>query len=93
VPASIGVSRSTRCRVRVQVFCPDCVTGIYSYTPGDTGPYISPRLGPVHQRAAFKPRLQLWRQSALPWIDELSGVEGCAQQEGIAAMIPRQRGS
>jgi hypothetical protein len=76
--------------VRVQVFCPDCATGIYSYTPGDASPYISLRLGGVHQRAELKPRLQLWRRSALPWIDELPGVPGCEQQEAIASMIPRK---
>ena len=81
----VGTSGS----VRVQVFCPDCATGIYSYTPGDSGPYISLRLGAVHQRAALKPRLQIWRQSALPWIDDLPGVPGCMQQQAIASMIPR----
>lgn len=45
--------------------------------------------GAVHQRAELKPSLQLWRQSALPWIDELPGVPGCVQQEAIAGMIPR----
>jgi hypothetical protein len=77
--------------VRVQVFCPECATGIYSYTPDDNGPYISLRLGAVHQRAELKPRLQIWKQSALPWIDELPEVPACAQQEAIASMIPRRQ--
>ncbi len=84
----VGTSGS----VRVQVFCPDCATGIYSYTPGDAGPYISLRLGAVHQRAELKPRLQIWRQSALPWIDDLAGMPGCSRQEAIAGMIPRPPG-
>ena len=84
----VGTSGS----VRVQVFCPECATGIYSYTPGDASPYISLRLGAVHQRAQLKPSLQLWRQSALPWIDELPGVPGCTEQEAIAGMFPRPRG-
>jgi hypothetical protein len=75
---------------RIQVFCPVCATGIYAYTPGDAGPYISLRLGPVHQRAQLAPGLQIWRRSALPWIDALGGVPGCAEQELIASMIPRQ---
>jgi|PlaIllAssembly_1097288.scaffolds.fasta_scaffold35669_2 hypothetical protein len=85
----IGTSGS----VRIQVFCPECATGIYSYTPGDAGPYISLRLGGVHQRAELAPRLQLWRRSALPWIDRLADVPGCAEQEAIAAMIPRREGT
>jgi len=71
---------------------PECATGIYSYTPGDAGPYISLRLGGVHQRAELAPRLQLWCRSALPWIDRLADVPGCAEQEAIAAMIPRREG-
>ena len=46
----VGTSGS----VRTQVFCPECATGIYSYTPGDASPYISLRLGAVHQRAELK---------------------------------------
>lgn len=72
---------------RLQVFCPECATSIYSYEEGNRGPYLSLRLGGVHQRAQLMPRLQIWRQSALPWVDALPSIPGCAQQDFIAAAI------
>ncbi len=75
---------------RVQVFCPECATGIYSYTPDAAGPHISLRLGGVHQRAMFKPIHQIWRQSALPWIDDLPNIPCSLQQEAIAAQVTGQ---
>lgn len=72
---------------RVQVFCPECATGIYSYEQGNHSPYFSLRLGGVHQRAQLMPKLQIWRQSALPWVDGLPSIPGCAQQDILSAEI------
>jgi len=32
------------------------------------------RVGTITQRAAFSPRRQGWRRSALPWVDALAAV-------------------
>lgn len=81
--AKIGTSGNRR----VQLFCPECATGIYSYTPDNAGPYLSLRLGAVHQRAQLTPVHQIWRQSALPWIKHLNEIPCSMQQEAIAAAL------
>jgi hypothetical protein len=32
------------------------------------------RVGTITRRAAFAPRRQIWRRSALPWVDALATV-------------------
>jgi len=32
------------------------------------------RIGTITQRAAFSPKRQGWRRSALPWVDALAAV-------------------
>ena len=83
----IGTSGSRR----IQVFCPECATGIYSYTPDNAQPYLSLRLGGVHQLAQLTPVHQIWRQSALPWLDQLSGIPCSLQQEVLAAHLARSQ--
>lgn len=72
---------------RSQVFCPECATGIYSYAPEVETPYISLRLGGVHQRAQLPPVHQIWRQSALPWVEHLYDIPCSLQQEAIAGAL------
>jgi hypothetical protein len=81
--AKIGTSGARR----LQVFCPECGTGIYSYAPDVDSPFISLRLGGVHERARLTPTLQIWRQSALPWVGRLDEIPCSMQQEVIAAAI------
>lgn len=72
---------------RQQVFCPDCATGIYSYSPDSAAPFLSLRLGGVHQRAQLRPAHQLWHRSALPWLSELNDIPACEQQEILAFVL------
>jgi hypothetical protein len=51
---------------RVQAFCADCGTPIYSSAVGDT-PVYSIRLGTARQRAQLRPRIEVFRRSALDW--------------------------
>ena len=50
---------------RRHAFCGDCGTQSYSL-----------RIGTITQRAAFSPVRQIWRRSALDWVDELAAVPG-----------------
>ena len=34
------------------------------------------RIGTITQRAAFTPKRQIWRRSALDWVDQLAAVPG-----------------
>ena len=72
---------------RMQVFCPVCATSIYSYSSDSPSPYLSLRVGPLHQRGQLTPRLQIWGRSALPWLDELSDIPCVMQQEGLEAYL------
>jgi hypothetical protein len=56
---------------RVQAFCADCGTPIYSSAVEDP-PVYSIRLGSARQRALLMPHIEVFRKSALGW----TGLEG-----------------
>lgn len=58
---------------RVHAFCGTCGTPIYACAPENPQRY-SLRLGTITQREAFAPVRQIWRRSALPWVDALGTV-------------------
>lgn len=58
---------------RVQAFCADCGSPIYSAAPGDT-PFYFIRAGTVRQRAQLAPKVQIWCQSRLGWLSGLDGI-------------------
>jgi hypothetical protein len=58
---------------RRHAFCGDCGTPIYACALNDPQSY-SLRVGTITQRAAFAPRRQIWRRSALAWVDALASV-------------------
>ena len=60
-------------RKRVQSFCANCGTPIYSCDPADPQVY-SIRLGTAQQRAQLPPRVQLWCRSSLAWTKHLEPV-------------------
>ena len=64
---------------RVQAFCPECGTPIYSAAPGDS-PAFSIRVGTVRQRAELRPQVQLWSRSAQAWLDGLGSVARIEKQ-------------
>ncbi len=69
---------------RVQAFCPQCGTPLYSRAVDDPK-HLGLRLGALRQRAALMPAQQIWQRSALPWLDGLPSVPGCLQQEALQA--------
>jgi hypothetical protein len=58
---------------RRHAFCGDCGTPIYACAVENPDGY-SLRVGTITQRAAFSPRRQVWRRSALNWVDKLAAV-------------------
>ena len=58
---------------RLHAFCGNCGTPIYACAVKNPQSY-GLRVGTITQRAAFSPRRQGWRRSALPWVDELAAV-------------------
>lgn len=67
---------------RAQVFCPECGTPLWATAPENPTSVIV-RLGCVKQRARFKPAVQIWQCSALPWVTELSSVPGSPEQQSF----------
>lgn len=59
---------------REQSFCPDCGTPVYSTAPGEGEKVYAIRAGTARQRAGLVPRTQLWRRSALPWLDHFAEI-------------------
>jgi hypothetical protein len=66
-------------RKRVQSFCANCGTPIYSADAAAPEVY-SIRLGTVRQRAELPPKVQIWCRSALPWTMNLGQVTQVAKQ-------------
>ena len=58
---------------RAQAFCADCGTQLYA-TEADTPKVMNIRLGCVNERAEIQPRLQVWKSSAMPWLNDLDAV-------------------
>lgn len=69
---------------RIQAFCPACGTPLYS-TAAENSKQVVLRLGSLKQRAALTPALQIWQRSSLSWVNNLSNIPGCQQQEAFAS--------
>lgn len=65
---------------RAQVFCPECGTPLYG-AAAENPTQVVIRVGCIEQRALLRPSRQIWLHSAQPWIGELAGVPGDAQQQ------------
>ncbi len=59
---------------RVQAFCPDCGSGLYATEFGDDRKAYNIRAGTIQQRYELTPKYESWRQSALPWLPDLSST-------------------
>jgi len=64
---------------RVQAFCPECGTSIFSGAAEDPQ-FFTVRIGTVRQRAELRPRKQQWCRSALGWAMDLRDVPQVAKQ-------------
>ena len=62
----------------MSAFCEECGTRIYTCAV-ENPIEIRVRLGVINQRASFVPGRQIWRKSALPWIDEIETVPAFQQ--------------
>ncbi|GLS21970.1 aldehyde-activating protein [Labrys miyagiensis] len=58
---------------RVQAFCADCGSAIYSTSLAGTERTFGVRIGVLKQRAKLTPSHQVWCQSKLPWLPEMPG--------------------
>jgi hypothetical protein len=54
-------------------FCGNCGTPLYACAVDDPQSYTL-RIGAITQRAVFSPQRQIWRRSALNWVDAFSAM-------------------
>lgn len=64
---------------RIQAFCPECGTSIYSAAVGEA-PIFMIRVGTARQRAELPPKMQIWCRSALGWVMDLGSIAQVAGQ-------------
>ncbi|MDH3737682.1 MAG: GFA family protein [Alphaproteobacteria bacterium] len=69
--------------VRALAFCPECGTRIYAKTVGEGTGFLGLPLGTIRQRRKFKPKLQVWHQSALDWGGDLNSIPKMDQQPSL----------
>ncbi|MBA8801315.1 GFA family protein (plasmid) [Agrobacterium pusense] len=66
-------------RRRLQFFCADCGSPVYTTGEHEDAEQIGIRLGTVNQRQELRPRSQIWCSSALPWAQSLTDLPGRAK--------------
>jgi hypothetical protein len=59
---------------RAHWFCPNCGTPTYSCAV-ENPPSYTLRIRCLDERALLPPRRQIWCQSAVPWSENIAGVE------------------
>ena len=65
---------------RVQTFCPECGSPIYSTSVGDGPKIYGIRLGSVRQRDQLSPKVQIWSRSAQHWLGDLNNMTRIEEQ-------------
>ena len=68
---------------RVQAFCPQCGTPVFSTEP-EGATQVMLRVGTLSQRTVLLPSLQIWKRSSLPWVESLTSVQSCQAQEALS---------
>jgi hypothetical protein len=58
-------------RTRLQHFCPECSSPLFTSGEGRTLDDWGIRWGSIRQRDQLRPRRQIWCRSAAPWIHDL----------------------
>ncbi|MEI7568062.1 MAG: GFA family protein [Alcaligenaceae bacterium] len=64
---------------RLQAFCQNCGTSIYATTEVDQKVF-GLRVGALEQRQQLSPQKQIWCDSAMPWLGNITGLPGAPKQ-------------
>ena len=67
---------------RIQAFCPECGSPVFAMAL-ENPTQVSLRVGLLNQRSRLSPSVQIWKRSALPWVNTLASVESCERQESL----------
>lgn len=61
-------------RPRLQSFCPQCGSPLFTSGEGPDAETTGIRLGTINQRRELTPSRQLWCRSALPWVNDIDSL-------------------
>lgn len=67
-------------RARLQSFCPECGSPLFTSGEGEDAATTGIRVGTINQRRALRPARQIWCRSALPWIHDLADLPALEQE-------------
>jgi len=74
-PATYVKTTAESGRPRVQAFCGNCGTPVYSTSPGEgVQPSYVLRVGILRQRDQITPRRQIWWRSSRHWVTQLGDL-------------------
>lgn len=65
---------------RRHAFCAECGSPIYATSMSETPTAYSLRVGTTNERAQLSVKRQQWMHSALPWAQDLRGIEKIDKQ-------------
>jgi len=60
---------------RAQVFCGECGSHLYAHAAVENPERLGLRVGCLRERSALVPRKRIWCKSALPWSENLEGLQ------------------
>ncbi|TRX72727.1 GFA family protein [Pseudomonas mangiferae] len=61
---------------RLQHFCPECGSPLFTSGEESEDGEWGIRWGSIAQRAALEPKAQIWRRSAVGWLDRVPSLPG-----------------
>ncbi len=61
-------------RKRLQYFCPECGSPLFSGVDGPDSEVWGIRWGSIRQRGELAPSRQIWCRSAVPWLDAIASL-------------------
>ena len=75
-PPKLYVRIAENGRQRLQYFCPECGSPLFTTGTGQDAGIWGIRWGSINQRAGLKPKSQIWCDSALDWFGETQALPG-----------------
>ena len=73
-PPKVYVKTGDNGRKRLQYFCPECGSPVFTGGEGEAADDWGIRWGSIRQRRELAPTRQIWRRSAVPWADNLRAL-------------------
>jgi hypothetical protein len=75
-PPKIYAKTGDNGRTRFQHCCAECGSPLFTSGEGNEADGWGIRWGSIRQRDRLKPARQIWCRSAVPWIDDVTGLPG-----------------